>query len=477
MLTLSSHLRLRRLTILTIFVVIVLILYLMTSCWSTIFNLFDHRIGAFDDLRQRGRFGHGSCLFSWPYASLSNDHDDNEYLHQQIRHSTSRHRSSLLVRPFNYWSKSFSTRELTHEKVESLIKLVNQSTSATTSSSSNCINGIVWRKHQDESHQTRLERLERICREYDFTGRIFMYRSITSNRRYVNNGNNSYESRFCSTKTCPMLVDRKHSTMVCFVQKVASTSIKQLFVHLIVNDRNESLTEKNETLSIVDWPTPLSNLTAFHFTVNDGLYRMSPVLSRRSKEYSYFKGLFVRHPFVRLVSAFKDKAERTPEQEPFFYAKYWNPIFDEVYGEGRWNHSTRITFQQFIELILLRTDPYQYDEHWAPIWTRCEPCLVHYDFIGKLESSEHDFQSFRTRIDERLHNLTIWENRNQQFGQPTSTVNNDDEQRCRSQMEKFDETARYLAQINADQLIQLYKRYYLDFELFGYTFDELFIVH
>ncbi|CAG2110347.1 unnamed protein product [Medioppia subpectinata] len=89
----------------------------------------------------------------------------------------------------------------------------------------------------------------------------------------------------------------------------------------------------------------------------------------------FFKALFVRHPFFRLVSAFKDKAEKNRSEEPYFYAKYWDNIMRSERGEQNVNNNSMPMFKEFVKHLLI-TSPYKYDEHWAPVWTRCEPCYV-----------------------------------------------------------------------------------------------------
>jgi len=235
-----------------------------------------------------------------------------------------------------------------------------------------------------------------------------------------------------------MLVDEKNKFLLCFVQKVASTSIKKYF---------SILTGKNLNVSSD------SNITAFHLKANDELFRVSPMFySDKQLDDQYFKSIFVRHPFLRLISAFKDKGEKSRSEEPYFYAKYWDKIMKDVRGDQNVNNNSVPVFREFVQL-LLTTNPFQYDEHWAPYWTRCEPCYVEYDFIGKLETSEEDFKF----ITNKNHiNQTIWENKN--FSPKMANR----------------EAKKYLLQISPQEIIDLYKKYYLDFKLFGYTIEEIF---
>lgn len=328
----------------------------------------------------------------------------------------------------------------------------------------------------------------RTCRKYNFDNKIFTKWHLATNRKihskHQSNGNENdhrNDHKFCNTKNCPILVNVQHQLLTCFVQKIASTSIKQLYSYLF---HHKNSTNNNIINHGQQFLEPIKNLTAFHLKVNDQLYRISPAYLFRHKEYSHFyKTLFVRHPFVRIVSAFKDKAERNQTEEQYFYEKYWNPLLDRLHGKER-DLNLKVTFKEFVEELLLKEDPYQYDEHWAPIWTRCEPCYLQYDFIGKLETGEEDFRRFKSKVNPELINMNIWENFNIQFGEQTAILLNNNEKlsqkelkiklRCQKQRSKYIETIRYLLQLTPKTLIELYKRYYLDFELFGYNIEELF---
>ncbi len=287
--------------------------------------------------------------------------------------------------------------------------------------------------------------------------------------------------RSCSTRNCPLLVDEQHQVLACFVQKVASTSLKEIFLRLFSSTKNET----NAT-SLLETISSSNNLTTFHFAANEALLRVSPLHVRHSPQTAYYSALFVRHPFVRLVSAFKDKAERGPLLEPFFYEQYFTPLLRRLYGNESSSSSgadRRPTFSQFVDELLLKVeDPRLYDEHWAPVWSRCEPCFLRYDLVGKLESSAADFAAFkghlaRTDAEERqLVNTTIWANFNSQFStsKRLSGSGNEEETKCRREHFKYEETVRYLATLRPESIIELYRRYYLDFELFGYTVEELF---
>ncbi|KAG8195371.1 hypothetical protein JTE90_001388 [Oedothorax gibbosus] len=90
----------------------------------------------------------------------------------------------------------------------------------------------------------------------------------------------------------------------------------------------------------------------------------------------------------RLVSAFRSKAEPPRSEVPYFYDRYWDRIMKKLRPEG--STLDRITFREFI-WYLIHTVERDYNEHWSPYWSRCDPCLVDYNFIGKLETAKQDF--------------------------------------------------------------------------------------
>ena len=56
-------------------------------------------------------------------------------------------------------------------------------------------------------------------------------------------------------------------------------------------------------------------------------------------------------------------------------------------------------FDQFIEFVL---DPKMIDTHDAHLvsyWWKCEMCKIHYDVIGKVETSKQDLDYISSKVD------------------------------------------------------------------------------
>ena len=120
--------------------------------------------------------------------------------------------------------------------------------------------------------------------------------------------------------------------------------------------------------------------------------------------------LVVRHPFERLVSAYRDKLERRNLEEPYYYVKYGNffvkryrekaiKVLGKEYFDKTNNFGTPLkvannlrpnsdlpTFWEFVEAV---TERYKLDEHWSPINEHCSICnqtsLKTFRFILKFE--------------------------------------------------------------------------------------------
>ena len=87
------------------------------------------------------------------------------------------------------------------------------------------------------------------------------------------------------------------------------------------------------------------------------------------------KFYFVRHPFERLVSCYRDKFEFGAKSNYIF--KTFNPSVIKS------KHPNRPTFVEFVD-YLVRTPIENYNDHWLPNWIHCQVCTQKYDVIGKI---------------------------------------------------------------------------------------------
>ncbi|XP_077489198.1 carbohydrate sulfotransferase 8-like [Amblyomma americanum] len=241
----------------------------------------------------------------------------------------------------------------------------------------------------------------------------------------------------CPPRLCPIFVDDRRKVAFCFVPKVASTSVKSLFAALLgINATSGHGAGDGDD--------------ALHALFNERVFRIGPTHWAPSKLRQYTRVLFVRHPFERLVSAFEDKAGRPRDKERFFYDVYWDRIAaatgrNATNGASNSSESPGVSFTQFVD-YLLRVPVTQWDDHWAPYYSRCEPCLFGYDFVGHLETAAQDL-------------ALLW----QRMGLPPLNSSLLTRRNATPRRHK-----RYFDQLTASQVEGLYRRYFYDFVLFGY---------
>jgi hypothetical protein len=117
---------------------------------------------------------------------------------------------------------------------------------------------------------------------------------------------------------------------------------------------------------------------------------------------NFTKFFFVRHPFERLVSAYRDKFARD------------NPIYHKMVGtvivrKVRKNPSRvslemgdDVTFPKFVTFIIdeWRDGKRPLDVHWRPVVDLCLPCEMQFHFIGKFETLNQDVDYLLRKFNE-----------------------------------------------------------------------------
>lgn len=113
------------------------------------------------------------------------------------------------------------------------------------------------------------------------------------------------------------------------------------------------------------------------------------------------------------------------------------------------------SFREFLEW-LLKQPPNNYDVHWAQYHTHCAVCNVRYNFILKLDEytfGEINYVLTKLRLDKNKIYLPRL-------------------QRTHTGITDFDTTCKYFHDLTIDMVLQLYRRYKMDFEMFNYKLDK-----
>ncbi|RVE60567.1 hypothetical protein OJAV_G00182290 [Oryzias javanicus] len=181
------------------------------------------------------------------------------------------------------------------------------------------------------------------------------------------------------------IVDDKHGIIYCYIPKVACTNWKRTLIALNNSE---------------PYPDPMSfeHNWVHHFD-RFNLLTDFPLAERKAKLKHYTKFLFVRDPFVRLISAYRDKMLQYNQYfyEGYvrvilqFYTKLPNLPYDHEVAHER---GLQPSFYNFIQYLL---DPQTekklpFEPHWRQMFRLCHPCLVEYDLVGHQETLQEDAQ-------------------------------------------------------------------------------------
>lgn len=270
-----------------------------------------------------------------------------------------------------------------------------------------------------------------------------------------------------------ILVDDSRKLMFCMVPKVACTNwirtlaltsknisltgLKSLYYNTDL--AKEEITEntvwsqqKVEKLIKTYHQTPL-HTPRFNRAVGMAHLHAFPPEGIAYRIKHYYKFMFVRHPFVRLLSAFRDKLEKAYDKQ------YRLKFGKEIIRKFRSNPSQRsldtgddVTFVEFVNfLFYIMKHGKQLNPHWNTYFNLCHPCVMHYDFIGKFETMTQEFMHVIPHLTESPYTSQFLA---KQYGPNTNTT--------------IGIVKKYYHQLNTDNLFKLRKMYDIDFIMFGY---------
>jgi len=226
----------------------------------------------------------------------------------------------------------------------------------------------------------------------------------------------------------------------CPIYKAASTSMLDWLLHLVNVDAKSTMKDSGRQIS---------DIARDYYPSMD-----YPAAEKSLMEATRI--VIVRHPFERVLSAYRDKLEDSQRGSEHGTMHYYRKYGRKIVSEHRKSNATRKepTFEEFVE-YLIHTDLSLYaDDHWLPFYLFCTPCLVDYDFIVQFETFDEDFQLLLRRLDAGASAAgPSW--RHVTHGGRTSNV-----------------AETYFSKLSKSSVLQLARKYHLDFQLFNYNVTD-----
>ncbi|CAL4062756.1 unnamed protein product [Meganyctiphanes norvegica] len=239
-----------------------------------------------------------------------------------------------------------------------------------------------------------------------------------------------------------LLYIKDHNLVWCIVPKVASTSWS-----LALLEQNGFTKEQ---LRLTEKPLQV---------ILRGVYRLLSPDKLNATMASAVSFFFVRHPFERLVSAYRNKLEDSSQEHDgdYFYKNYGRRIVKKFRKNKKVNSKREPTFDEFVD-YLIGTDINSYDEHWKPIWLYCNVCEFSYDYIIKYENFKDENSYFIDKLKATKHLPQTfelsWENRGNMKSKSS-----------------IDVSKEYFKDLKSEQIWKLYEKYEQDFYYFSYNLE------
>lgn len=128
-----------------------------------------------------------------------------------------------------------------------------------------------------------------------------------------------------------------------------------------------------------------------HDRQNSGLTYLNNVENAQAilEDENVKKFTFVRDPYSRVLSAYRNKVEPFNNVENSMHAQdFWNSVYLKIQEET--DSKAEVTFSTFLGWLLHSEHHFAKNEHWCPQSHIVHPERVKFDYIGKFENIEKD---------------------------------------------------------------------------------------
>ncbi|XP_017774694.1 PREDICTED: carbohydrate sulfotransferase 11 isoform X1 [Nicrophorus vespilloides] len=237
-----------------------------------------------------------------------------------------------------------------------------------------------------------------------------------------------------------ILVDHRHKFLYCYVPKVACTNWKRVLM---------VLTGKSNATDLVGISASLAH--------SDGaLEKLTDLPSEEALSVlnNYTSFMMVRHPFERLLSAYRNKLEDDKASARYFQGIFGRHIIKNYRKDPKAEDirtGANVTFKEFVQYLIAEgVDDDTANEHWRSMDRLCRPCQLNYTFIGKYDTFAEDAEVVLGMI--KAPKLIFPQTRS---GRTAERIR------------------LYYQKLSLEEIEMLYKIYRKDFKYFGYGLDNV----
>ena len=242
-----------------------------------------------------------------------------------------------------------------------------------------------------------------------------------------------------------MLVNDRFKIIGCLIPKTACSSWKFTMV------------KSSGKIDMAKVDHEMLHSEAFMTSMGWRLLGTYNAVEIRRRLKTYFKFITVRHPFDRLVSAYKDKFEAMADSYmDGVHARRIKQRYRAVNVTTGRRPGGRVTFAEFIRYVL-DTEPQNLDVHWRDYGRLCDPCRVSYDYVVRTETLAADSMAILPRFAASTDDVM-----------PTQNVIRSKEPHSL----QGGKSVSLIGSIAARDVRRLQNLYRHDFEMFGYTWRE-----
>ncbi|XP_047500975.1 carbohydrate sulfotransferase 10-like [Penaeus chinensis] len=217
-----------------------------------------------------------------------------------------------------------------------------------------------------------------------------------------------------STKD-PFIWDTKHTPNIvwCPVYKVASTTwMSNFFILANRSNIDKNLLRRFNEARQKKEQRGINMTQSFRHKLVRDMYPAPRLPEERENVLkNSMRIIVVRHPFTRILSAYRDKMlSEIPGPPKFNFRELQAHIVKEYRKPDSADDSRFPSFPEFVQFVIDSTKRFTSSKEWKenvkcwlPYWVRCSVCSFDYNVIMKLETMDEDKRFLVTLS--RLHEL------------------------------------------------------------------------